>query len=56
LAPDLSALAPRSGLERSDFVPWPIASGGYDTAIGPEREFKQTCQRKQRTAVSGVHL
>jgi len=24
LATGLSALAPRSGLERSDFVPWPI--------------------------------
>jgi hypothetical protein len=34
-------LPPRSGLERSDFVLWPMASDGYDTAVGPEWELSR---------------
>src|ERR1700731_3669483 len=35
---------PRSGLERSDFVHWPEASGRCLAAIRPELGVKPTCQ------------
>src|SRR5437867_3434771 len=46
-------LLPRSGLERSDFVHWPIASVGCDAAISPEPGAKQTCRAHAGSDVIG---
>jgi hypothetical protein len=39
-------LPPRSGLERSDFVPWPAAS---DIAAQPNGGFRSNCGSGRRT-------
>jgi hypothetical protein len=43
----LSALARRSGLERSDFVLWPVSTVRGSAAIRPELGVKPTCRGRR---------